>query len=261
MDNSVTPGRPLTYGLLVTDTATEMGDLLDRLVAPLDAAVQHALDVDGLVVIPSVFSAEEVALGLGAVDEATRLAHADPTTRVAAGAPIVSLLNAGVAIDRFWTHPVVLAVARHVLGPDFRLQWVRARTAKPGHGGQPLHSEAPALPQGDLAVLNVIVPLVDFRTDNGATRVVPGSHRKVPYLDRAADHHPDQVQVECPAGSVLAFSGHLTHSGMPNQSRASRPSVQVIFARRSLGPTVAEGHELATNETVDRLGDLGLLLI
>jgi ectoine hydroxylase-related dioxygenase (phytanoyl-CoA dioxygenase family) len=224
--------------------------------------VRDAFDTRGYVVVSSLFSKDEVAAGLSAVEEATRAARADPTKRVAAGAPIVSLLNAGPAIDPFWTHPVVLATALHVLGPDFRLQWVRSRTALPGHGGQRLHSEAPARPEGDLFDLNLIVPLVDFTAANGATRVVPGSHRKAPYFDRAADHHPEEIQVECAAGSLLAFSAHLTHSGMPNTSTQPRPSIQVFFARRGLGgPMLDEGHELATNETIDRIGDLALLLI
>jgi hypothetical protein len=238
-----------------------MGELLGPLVAPLDPCSRDALDLRGFVVVPSLFSREEAAAGLSAVEEATRAAHADPTARVAAGAPIVSLLNAGRAVDRFWTHPVALATALHILGPDFRLQWVRSRTAEPGHGGQRLHSEAPAAAAGDLFVLNIIVPLVDFTADNGATRVVPGSHRKPPCFDRAADHHPDEVQVECAAGSLLAFSAHLTHSGMPNRSSRSRPSIQIFFVRRGLGPMLEDSQELATNQTIDRIGDLALLLI
>jgi hypothetical protein len=245
----------------VTNTATEMRELLGPLVAPLDAGARDALDGRGFVVVPSLFSREDVAAGLSAVEEASRAAHAEPTTRVAAGAPIVSLLNAGRAVDRFWTHPLVLAIALHVLGPDLRLQWVRSRTAAPGHGGQRLHSEAPAVAAGDLFVLNVIVPLVDFTADNGATRVVPGSHRKPPYFDKAADHHPDEVQLECAAGSLLAFSGHLTHSGMPNRSSRGRPSIQAFFVRRGLGPMLENGPELPTNQTFDRIGDLALLLI
>ena len=63
---------------------------------------------------------------------------------------------------------------------------------------------------GDYQVCNSIWLLDDFTASNGATRVVPGSHRArtVPRLALAdpAAEHPDQVLVTGPAGTVVVFN-------------------------------------------------------
>src|SRR5262245_42602005 len=67
----------------------------------------------------------------------------------------------------------------HVLGPRFKLSSLNARSALPHGGeGQPLHVDAGALPDAQgYWVCNTVWMLDDFTTDNGALRVVPGSHR------------------------------------------------------------------------------------
>ena len=74
--------------------------------------------------------------------------------------------------------------------------------------------------------------LDDFTADNGATRVVPGSHRKGAVPKSFADperHHPDETIVIACAGSVLVINGHLWHSGTRNRARGPRRVVQCVF--------------------------------
>ena len=67
----------------------------------------------------------------------------------------------------------------HVLGPKFKLSSLNARSAEPlGDGGQPLHVDSGAVPDDSgYWVCNSVWMLDDFTPENGATRVVPGSHR------------------------------------------------------------------------------------
>jgi ectoine hydroxylase-related dioxygenase (phytanoyl-CoA dioxygenase family) len=72
--------------------------------------------------------------------------------------------------------------------------------------------------------------LTDFTADNGATRIVPGSHK----ADREAmQSEIDQaIAAEMPAGSVLVFHGSLWHSGGPNCTRDEwRLGVNVQFCQ------------------------------
>ena len=218
----------------------------------------------GFETVEDVASLDDLGRAQRTVDDALEWGAKDPTVRVADGAPMVSLLNAGEAIDRLWTHPRVLDAVERLLGTtDFRLQQVRCRNPKPGHGEQELHSEGPPSPRGETFLVNVIFPLVDFTVENGATRVVPGSHLLEPASVR---HLRDElssraVQVPVRAGDALAFSGHLLHSGTTNRSNAARPSVQASYLRRGLEERFGDGSDRASNATVDRLGDhLHLLL-
>ncbi len=86
---------------------------------------------------------------------------------------------------------------------------------------------------GPAAVATAIIPLVDMSAANGATTVVPGSHRR-PDLQRLSgslETHDDEVVLAAPAGSAIVFTGHLLHAGRPNRSDAPRPVLQVLWRR------------------------------
>ena len=91
----------------------------------------------------------------------------------------------------------------------------------------------------EFQVCNSIWLLDDFTASNGATRVVPGSHRArtVPRLalpDPAA-RHPDEVLVTGPAGTVVVFNSHLWHGGTQNRSDRTRRATHAYFTRRGHG--------------------------
>jgi ectoine hydroxylase-related dioxygenase (phytanoyl-CoA dioxygenase family) len=106
-----------------------------------------------------------------------------------------------------------------------------------GHGAQGLHMDDLPRASGDpWALLTALWLLDDFSADNGATRLVPGSHLRpgpVPkgFTDPAA-RHPDQLVVQAPAGSLLLFNGHLWHAGTANASGARRRVLQVQLGGR-----------------------------
>ena len=76
-------------------------------------------------------------------------------------------------------HPVVRTFARHVLEGDYCLSSHTANIAGPGGAAMALHSDQGYAPR-DIAkplAMNVMWMLNEFTEDNGATRLVPGSHR------------------------------------------------------------------------------------
>jgi len=129
-------------------------------------------------------------------------------------------------------HPIVAAAAAVVLGRPSSVVDAHGRNPLPGFGQQGLHTDLPprAAGQPPLA-MTAIWMLDDFSTSNGATRVVPGSHRlwsPIPKsLAQPLAHHPEERLIIGSRGSVLLFDAHLWHSGTRNQSGEPRRAVQM----------------------------------
>jgi len=100
----------------------------------------------------------------------------------------------------------------------------------PGQGAQTLHRDRLAwgtqMPLSIEPQFNTIWALTDFTADNGATRVVPGSH----LWDWNQRAEPEQiVQAEMQAGSVLLYTGSVLHSGGQNNSQQSRLGLNITY--------------------------------
>jgi ectoine hydroxylase-related dioxygenase (phytanoyl-CoA dioxygenase family) len=142
---------------------------------------------------------------------------------------VASLLNKGAVFRELLRHPVAKAMLSEVLGSPYLLSYYAANIVRTPKIDQPLHSDVHYLPPELFTLclqLNVFWLLDDYTPDNGATRVVPGSHR-MPNTDLVRVDRSDAVQVEAPAGSLFAFDARLLHAGAPNTTGQSR---RVIFA-------------------------------
>lgn len=117
-------------------------------------------------------------------------------------------------------HDAMLGVIEEILGVDFLLSGTTSMHIGPGETHQLLHADDGmiTLPRPHPATLvTTLWALTDFRADNGATRLVPGSHleRSMP---RPGQRYPS-VAAEMPAGSALVLHGSLWHGGGPNTTR------------------------------------------
>jgi ectoine hydroxylase-related dioxygenase (phytanoyl-CoA dioxygenase family) len=207
----------------------------------LTPSEKDQLDRDGFLPLEGILSAEEVS----AINK--RLAELSAAEGDRAGLEVhqergadrlSDLVNKDPRFEVCFSHPRVLAAMRHVLG-DFRLSSLNSRAALPGKGHQALHVDFdhPVEP-GQYEVCNSIWLLDDFTVANGATRVVPGSHRRgsmpadeMPDLTAA---HPDQIQLTGPAGTVVIFNSHLWHGGTQNRTDNPRRALHSYFTRRHL---------------------------
>src|SRR5262249_39749801 len=73
---------------------------------------------------------------------------------------------------------------------------------------------------------NTLWALTDFTRDNGATRVIPGSHRWPVGREPRAD---EATQAVMSRGSVLIYSGTVVHSGGENRSTGARPGMNTTY--------------------------------
>ena len=151
---------------------------------------------------------------------------------------LANLANKGDVFREVILLPRLLEYVRHVLGRRIKLSSLHARSADP-HGvrGQPLHADMSAVAdERGPWVCNTLWMLDDFTPDNGALRVVPGSHRfrRLP-ADSLADplaDHPDQVLLTGPAGSVVVLNAHAWHAGTVNRTDRPRTALHAFYCRR-----------------------------
>jgi hypothetical protein len=179
---------------------------------------------------------------------------------------LANLVNKGAIFDALWTNPKQLAAIDHVLnGREIKLSSLNGRAALPGAGHQGLHTDwSRAVVPGEYEACNSMWMLDDFTPENGATRVVPGSHRwaKRP-VDVLADPvaaHPDEILVTGRAGSVVVFNAHLWHSGRNNNTDRPRHAVHAFFIRRDADPQTVQRDYLLP-ETAARLSPGALYLL
>jgi hypothetical protein len=136
--------------------------------------------------------------------------------------------------------PKLLACVEHVLGAEYKLGSLNARSARPHSDWvQPLHCDMGALPdEKGYSVCNIIWMLDDFTTENGATRCVPGSHLsgKLPQdaLEDPVAAHPEEILLTGKAGTVVVMNAHLWHGGTANRTNKPRLAMHSFYCRRDL---------------------------
>ena len=174
---------------------------------------------------------------------------------------LADLVNKGEVFDILYTHPRVLAGIEAVLGEAYKLSSLNYRAAKPGKGEQKLHVDWGNSAVGQqYKVCNTIWLLDDFTDDNGATRIVPGSHKRneLPQdaLEDPMENHPEQILIKAPAGSVVIFNSHVWHGGTTNFTNQDRRSIHSYFCSREL-PQQIDQRKYITEETRERIGSDG----
>jgi ectoine hydroxylase-related dioxygenase (phytanoyl-CoA dioxygenase family) len=143
---------------------------------------------------------------------------------------IYNLLAHGPLYAQIPVHPVVLDVVEKVLDPGLLISSLSSIAIGPGEDGQPLHADDQLIPlprPHPQIICNTMWALTDFTEENGATRVVPGTHlaEQVPDLV----HPPVTVAAEMPKCSVLVFVGSLWHGGGANRTDQRRVGIAMNY--------------------------------
>ena len=159
------------------------------------------------------------------------------------------LLNEDAVWQQVAIHPPVLNVIRGVLGSDCLLSTMGTAVIDPGESTQRIHCDDSlygiARPHKHL-VCNTMWALSDFTEENGATRLVPYSHKLDHYPDyqlsrrarqkidpTGADQDFECIQAEMPAGSVCFVVGTCYHGGGANVSDQRRWALTINYCAGS----------------------------
>jgi len=142
---------------------------------------------------------------------------------------VYNLLAYGAPFTAVPTHGEVLPVVEGVLDPQCLISSLSSIAIDPGEVAQPIHADDQVIPLEKPhrpIVCNSMWALTDFTEANGATRLVPGSHRK-PNPDYGGAY--ETIAAEMPKGSVLIWDGALWHGGGANRTDTRRTGLAMNY--------------------------------
>lgn len=198
------------------------------------AEITAALDEDGACILADVLSGQDISHIMTEVNPYIEKASTGGDSFTGRNTKRVGALIArSPACRDIVTHPQMLAAADAYLGRQcdrIQLHLSQIIDILPGQDAQMLHRDRLAwggyLPKEVEPQFNTIWALTDFTSENGATHVVPGSHKWPLDQDASADQ---TVQAEMDKGSVLIYSGTVVHGGGQNRSDQARIGINITY--------------------------------
>jgi ectoine hydroxylase-related dioxygenase (phytanoyl-CoA dioxygenase family) len=127
-------------------------------------------------------------------------------------------------------HDQVLPVVERVLDRGCLVSSLSSIAIDAGQTAQPLHADDQLIPLPRPhvpLVCNTMWAVTDFTAENGATRLVPGSH----LLDHAPalGESTPTIAAEMRRGSVLVYNGSLWHGGGANTTPTRRVGIAMNY--------------------------------
>jgi len=205
------------------------------MVTALGPTEARELHEHGFVVLPGPMSAGEMDRVSQAYNAIVASASADDVHTGNTTTRVNDFVNRGDEFDDLYVFAPLLEACCRVIGRDFKLSSMHARTLRPHSPAQELHVDVHR-DTPDWPLVGFILMIDEFHSDNGATRFVPGTHEKVQLpedvmVDRRQDYD-GQVLATGPAGSLIVFNGSAWHGHTANNSDGARRSVQGAFIPR-----------------------------
>jgi len=201
---------------------------------------REAYDADGYIILDGLLSDAE----LQAIrEQLTRLFDEGPTGRNDFEGKrtqrVYTLVGRGKPFERLVEDPAILSIVDELLMPNYLLTASQAIAIAPGETPQPVHTDDSfyTIPRPRRAIsVSTMWALDDFTEDNGATEVIPASHR---WSDEqlidvyegddsvtlAPEYQPHLRPLLMPAGACAVFAGTLVHRGGPNRSPGVRRAI------------------------------------
>ena len=181
-----------------------------------------AVDADGFAIVTGLLDPETCAAlreVVARVESVSGISHGTNDFEGFHTKRIFNLISRGARFRDFVIHEAMLEVVEAILGDGFLLSGTTSMHISPGETPQLLHADDGmiSLPRPHVATMvTTLWSLCDFTEQNGATRLVPGSHREEA-MPRPGEVH-EAVCVEMPAGSALVLHGSTWHGGGGNST-------------------------------------------
>ena len=212
--------------------------IVERAASGTDAD-QHAerIRVSGVSVVPGGYAPDEIAylsrrIDALLVEQADRAGGIDILAEIGEHETLRCCLAHDEAFVRLASNPRVMDVCRQLLGDYIVLMQQNAIVNPPGraHRQTACHRDLPYqhfVSSRPLAI-SALFCVDPFTRENGATIVLPGTHRIEQFPSETLAAEIEQP-VEAPAGSFLLFDSMLFHRAGHNGSPLPRRGVNHVY--------------------------------
>ena len=136
--------------------------------------------------------------------------------------------------------PEILSAAYEVIQDDIKVGGLNFRNPHKGFGEQALHIDCLPRKHEEEKFHGVVcyIYLDDSKKENGATRIIPESHRKLGWPDDYIDtniEHKDEIRAVTEAGSIVILNLNTWHAGAKNINGEPRKTIFVQIKNREEG--------------------------
>jgi len=187
----------------------------------------------GYTILEAVIEPEFVDALLADLDRIVRKRGIEPARNDFEGHTTLRAYNL-LARGRIWegvpVHPMVLPIAEGVLDKGLLVSSLSSIDIRAGEKAQPIHADDQLIPLDKPhrpLVCNTMWALTDFTEANGATRLVPGTHKAA--SDPVYGREYESIPAEMSKGSVLVWNGSLWHGGGENRTGERRVGIAMNY--------------------------------
>lgn len=200
-----------------------------------DALTSHLERIarDGFTVVEDAIDLDLADRLLAAIEGLESELGEGPSTNIFEGLRTVrvyNLLARGPIFAHVPVHENVLPIVEGVLDRGCLVSSLSSIAIGPGEAAQLLHADDMLIPLPRPhvpLVCNTMWALTDFTEENGATRLIAGSHLRdaAPEIGQTYETVPALMK----KGSVLVFNGSLWHGGGANRTQSRRVGVAMNY--------------------------------
>lgn len=230
----------------------------------LSANIVEELKANGFIIIPNLVKTDDLPRLTAAYDSAVASASPDDIKIGRTNTRVNDFVNRGAEFDALYIYQPLLEASCQLIGQPFKLSTMHARTLHPNARAQSLHIDF-KLDEEKFPLVGFIFMVDDFRSDNGATRFMLGSHKWSENPNKLTNDHltqyENQTVTACgQSGSLIIFNGSVWHGYSANMTDKPRRSIQGAFIPRDK----KSGTEFSSRmsfETLDRISPLAKYLL
>ncbi len=143
---------------------------------------------------------------------------------------IYNLLAHGPLFEQIPVHSAILPICEGVLDAGLLVSSLSSIAIGSDEVAQPIHADDQIIPlpkPHPATVCNTMWALTDFTEENGATRLMPGTHKADSSPDFTSEY--ESIPAEMSKGSVLVWHGSLWHGGGANRTDHRRVGIAMNY--------------------------------